>query len=79
VDLSYNRIASHKMLRVFELTAGLTSLTLAHNVDGKQALANYRAPIIYITRYLAGSNRAPGLQVSAHACVLTSSKPSARV
>jgi hypothetical protein len=50
------------MLEPFPLCASLMSVALRDNRDGSKELGNYRALLIYMTRYLAGSNRASGLQ-----------------
>jgi Leucine-rich repeat (LRR) protein len=62
VNLAANRLSSSKMLEPFPLCASLMSVALRDNRDGSKELGNYRALLIYMTRYLAGSNRASGLQ-----------------
>ena len=58
LNLAGNRLASHKMLRPLPLCAALLSLTLSDNRE----LGEYRALVIFLTRHLAGTNRAAGLQ-----------------
>lgn len=62
IDLRGNKLTSTKMLRPFSLTMGLQSLWLSDNGDGKSQLTNYRSLIVYMTRYLPGTNRASGIQ-----------------
>ena len=62
INLSSNRITSHKMFKPLPLCASLLSLSLKDNREGSKALANYRALVIFTTRHLAGTNRANGLQ-----------------
>ena len=62
VNLAGNRIVSTKMLEPFPLCASLLAVALRDNRDGAKELAGYRELLIYMTRYLAGSNRASGLQ-----------------
>ena len=62
INLSSNRITSHKMFKPLPLCASLLSLSLKDNRDGSKALSSYRLLVIFMTRHLAGTNRANGIQ-----------------
>ena len=63
IDLSNNRLIKKESLSAFRNVPGLKYLYLMGNHMGTKQLVGYRRLVIFYTRWLAGSNRALGLEV----------------